>query len=622
MTVFNENYIKFITKWSRYVQYIDLTALLRENSYNNIAIYGGGDIGKILYEYLYGSDITVKCIIDRNPKLEFPYDVEVLLPRHFESSGIEVDAIFVTAYEYEKIFDYLRTFVRCDIIWLQQFVVDVDDLRLLSMVEEHIKKSGVKMYILDSTCILKYIKNPSIAEQNNILSRINFTNYYYLHTEKPKTELLYQYYNDLPDCNDEYINKVYSYCSLRLIDKNGIDYLQDITSEYYNVIDGIRFTTDNPAVYDNTIHFFGNCSAVGCFAEDKYTIESQLQRMINDHPINCSAYRVLNRANWGRSPGSFRQILNTDFSESDIILLFSDDVDRGLKYYFNSDVINYTSIVSAFDRPHNMDEILFDFYHTNHRGYKLYADKIYSILSEPFKSTEDKRKADIMLRGFIPPKAFAKANENKRNDLTLKNYTEFLRNEAVDIKGIIGSIVMNCNPFTNGHRYLIEHSLELCDFLYIFVVEEDKSFFSFEDRLMLVKQGTSDLPNVKVIPGGKFIISSVTLPEYFDKETNPDVKIDASKDVNIFAETIAPTLNITKRFLGEEPLDPITNQYNQALLETLPKSGVSVTIIPRKEFEQGKPISASTVRKLLKDKDFDAISQIVPKTTLDYLKTR
>jgi len=76
---------------------------------------------------------------------------------------------------------------------------------------------------------------------------------------------------------------------------------------------------------------------------------------------------------------------------------------------------------------------------------------------------------------------------------------------------------MNCNPFTLRHRYLIEKALEQCGYLIIFVVQEDKSAFPFEDRLRLVREGTADLDHVAVIPSGKFVLSSLTFSEYFNK---------------------------------------------------------------------------------------------------------
>jgi len=181
---------------------------------------------------------------------------------------------------------------------------------------------------------------------------------------------------------------------------------------------------------------------------------------------------------------------------------------------------------------------------------------------------------------------------------------------------------MNCNPFTLGHRFLIEEAKKECDFLYVFVVEEDKSFFPFADRLMLAKAGTSELADVKYLPSGSFIISSLSFPEYFVKESLKDVKIDASKDIKTFAETIAPVLNISKRFVGEEPFDQITHQYNQAMLSSLPRYGIEVIEIPRKESPRGGAISASNVRKLLAERNFNDISTIVPQTTLDYLKNK
>ncbi len=77
---------------------------------------------------------------------------------------------------------------------------------------------------------------------------------------------------------------------------------------------------------------------------------------------------------------------------------------------------------------------------------------------------------------------------------------------------------MNCNPFTLGHRYLIETCAEKCDMLIVFVVQEDKSYFLFEDRLSLVQEGCSDLENVCVTGSGEFILSSLTFSEYFCRQ--------------------------------------------------------------------------------------------------------
>lgn len=185
----------------------------------------------------------------------------------------------------------------------------------------------------------------------------------------------------------------------------------------------------------------------------------------------------------------------------------------------------------------------------------------------------------------------------------------------------IGSIVMNCNPFTLGHQYLIGYAAERVDYLYVFVVEEDKSYFKFEDRIELVKAGTAHLRNVKVLPSGQFIISSTTFSEYFDKANLKGTTIDTSLDVETFGSQIAPCLNISVRFVGEEPLDPITAQYNQSMKDILPKYGIEVCEIPRKEDEVGV-ISASRVRKCLEENKWDEIKKLVPETTYLFLEEK
>jgi len=89
-------------------------------------------------------------------------------------------------------------------------------------------------------------------------------------------------------------------------------------------------------------------------------------------------------------------------------------------------------------------------------------------------------------------------------------------------------------------------------------------------------------------------------------------------DVELFGKYIAPKLGINIRFVGEEPLDHITQQYNHAMQRILPQHNIDFEVIPRKE-SGGSVISASRVRALLEEKDFDAIKKIVPNTTFSYL---
>lgn len=167
---------------------------------------------------------------------------------------------------------------------------------------------------------------------------------------------------------------------------------------------------------------------------------------------------------------------------------------------------------------------------------------------------------------------------------------------------------------------MIENALEQCDFLILFLVEEDNSVFSFEDRLRMVDEGTKDIPNLAIIPSGKFV-SSLTFSGYFNKEELQDRIVDTSLDVSIFAKEIAPCLHITKRFAGDEPLDNVTRQYNDTMRRLLPEYGIEFVEIPRREIS-GDSISASRVRKLLANRDFEVLNQLVPQSTLDYLVSK
>ena len=131
----------------------------------------------------------------------------------------------------------------------------------------------------------------------------------------------------------------------------------------------------------------------------------------------------------------------------------------------------------------------------------------------------------------------------------------------------------------------------------------------------------SDIANVKILPSGKFIISQLTFSGYFNKAKLQNTNVDSQFDIKLFAEEIAPELGINVRFAGEEPNDTVTKQYNDNMRTILPQYGIRFVEIPRKTID-GEVISAKRVRSLLKNHNFNEIRNLVPKTTLDYLKTK
>ncbi|MDD4753220.1 MAG: [citrate (pro-3S)-lyase] ligase [Desulfitobacteriaceae bacterium] len=184
--------------------------------------------------------------------------------------------------------------------------------------------------------------------------------------------------------------------------------------------------------------------------------------------------------------------------------------------------------------------------------------------------------------------------------------------------GFSAAVVVNCNPFTLGHKYLIEYAAARCDSLDVFVVWEDKSSFPSEIRYRLVKDGVGHIPNVAVHKGKDYIISEATFPSYFIKEYEDYVETHAKLDIAVFAEHIAPALGIVKRFVGEEPYCPVTSVYNRIMKEILPVKGIEVEVVPRISYK-GKVISASRVRELIKMGEMDKVKELVPEITYDYL---
>jgi [citrate (pro-3S)-lyase] ligase len=198
-----------------------------------------------------------------------------------------------------------------------------------------------------------------------------------------------------------------------------------------------------------------------------------------------------------------------------------------------------------------------------------------------------------------------------------------------------GAIVVNCNPFTLGHRYLIEKAATAVasakpaggtedgaagGTLLVLVVAGDRSSFPAVVREKLVRSGTADLGNVVVASGGSYCVSGATFPAYYLKQKSVAAELQASLDATLFASRIAPAFGIRRRFVGTEPYCEVTSAYNRAMAAILPGYGVELITIPRKE-QQGEAISASRVRAALHDGKLDLAATLVPPTTIAWLRS-
>ncbi|XMB86320.1 GNAT family N-acetyltransferase [Mycoplasmatota bacterium WC44] len=176
------------------------------------------------------------------------------------------------------------------------------------------------------------------------------------------------------------------------------------------------------------------------------------------------------------------------------------------------------------------------------------------------------------------------------------------------------SIVMNLNPLTNGHLYLIEKAAKENDNVIIFVVEEDKSKFKFKDRFKLCVDVCKRFDNVTVVPSTPYMVSKATFSTYFIKDKGLVNELYAKIDFAIFKKYFAKLFNIKKRYIGTEPICKVTNSYNNVMLD----DGFDIVLVDRiKHFDNY--ISASIVRELMK-KDVELIKDYVPKETYELIK--
>jgi len=188
-------------------------------------------------------------------------------------------------------------------------------------------------------------------------------------------------------------------------------------------------------------------------------------------------------------------------------------------------------------------------------------------------------------------------------------------------EGIVGAIVANCCPITNGHLYLIQKARHLCDQLYLFVLSEDRGEIPAADRIEMVRRATADIPGVIVCPAGDYQISAATFPAYFLRNEANIERLGCELDLKLFACQIAAPLGISRRFVGQEPYSPLTERYNLYMKEILPQYGVSLVEFSRLRAGDKGYVNAGEVRRLWAQEDFEPLAGMVPPTTLAYLKT-
>lgn len=434
-----------------------------------------------------------------------------------------------------------------------------------------------------------------------------------------------KYENDFRELLGDKYSKEYvkSLGEIPQIIKKGDKYChEDCASKFVNVVGGKRVTCNQPEVSQRTIHIYGRCGVFGYAVEDSQTLPSLLQQALIERGI--TDITVINHGLWGGEDEQLDHNFLNDaigIKEGDIVLFYRKHFDKRLLAHFEQRGVRYKEITKEWHESEIARSYFFD--KPGHMTVEGYQEVVQIILDNMLSHNFKCNPSTIEHNGHFKAErlnSYLKATLDGDFKNGIDAYIgDILKKAPINNKVVSGAIVMNCNPFTKGHRYLIETAAAQVERLYVFVVEEDKSFFKFEDRFEMVKLGSNDLKNVVVVPSGKFIISALTFPEYFMKDYVREKDFNVSRDVEVFCKYIAPPLNISIRFVGEEPFDPVTFNYNENMKKLLPEYGMRLCEIPRLTIDGDQVINATKVRELLKAKKINEISKYVPETTLNIL---
>ena len=377
--------------------------------------------------------------------------------------------------------------------------------------------------------------------------------------------------------------------------------LKDCEGPYFNVVDGERVTLDQPDDPQHTIYFFGPCIMIGAYVEDQHTIESFLQKRLNEAGYR---YKVVNCGCYETRYQEMVHITSTPMKPGDIMVMHIEN-----RPYPQTTTIDLTDLLDTHDVP---NEWLLDIpLHCNHKVNEIYANELFdrmvaegALKKNEGESTDPKKAEPVMLS----------------RDLAVNSlYLDLYYNDFHPVEGMtVGTVGMHGNPFTLGHRYLIETASKQVDKLFVLLIGDELGVFSYPERFAMAVDATSDLENVTIVSGGPFQATRNVFRDYFVKINPSDMTESALADTLIYAEVIAKRLGITHRFLGDEKHNPKMDFFNKLLLETLPKYGINAIELPRLAVH-GHSISASTSRNAASEGDLETLLDNVPVATLKYL---
>lgn len=391
---------------------------------------------------------------------------------------------------------------------------------------------------------------------------------------------------------------------------NGIHNQQlDMNDEHFNIIDGKRVTIGQPSGNCQEVHLFGPCVVQGLCVSDAQTIPSILQSQIIEH--KHANVRVHNHGmSYGKDLlNDLLMMMSMEFSKGDIIIWmcgFSNS-EKKLIEKIDVPVIDCTTcIVEYHDWFYNIP------FHCNAFANKIFANTIYRSISCCFglKRTDQCESVSMNKANDM---GLTYDENSLLSSIQLEQYIDKLKKYKPYSQDFtnIGSIVVHANPCTLGHLYLINHALNLVDFIYVFLIQyTGKGSFDYIDREKMLIDSLERNPRICIVPSGNVFATPLSFPEYFNR--SEATRINPMLDNMIFALRVAPALGIKYRFFGSEPNDTITQAFVRECQRYLPTHGINVKVIERIELN-GEPISAKKARLAWQQKNYKDLARYVPR---------
>ena len=155
---------------------------------------------------------------------------------------------------------------------------------------------------------------------------------------------------------------------------DGTTNITDNDHPLVQIKNGERKTAYQPEHFQNRIYFIGPCHFVGSWAPYDKTIESYLQKLLNENNV---PYRVENESQRfvQRYQDMFYNLNRLDPAPGDIVILWITNNTHG-------ENLPVLDVSDAFDPPHDYREFFFAKGHFNELGYKRLAERFFELLTE------------------------------------------------------------------------------------------------------------------------------------------------------------------------------------------------------------------------------------------------